>query len=236
MHMPAKQNEFLKTFRGVFYRTVEIYRDRFWTIAWILLFIYVPINALIEFSPWFRDPEDFDGMIQLAQLTGFYEILIGSFAMILLILLARNALSKKSATLSILVSKEFTISHYGRYVWTVLLKNIALAVLFVLLFVPGVVAGVFWLFAEPIAVLEGKGGLEAFRRSYRQLRGKWWQAFGMILLAIAVVLFPINVIAGLLASYSDLSAVRFLGSTLVDFGRAFFVIFVTVYYLQIQNS
>ncbi len=50
----------------------------------------------------------------------------------------------------------------------------------VLLFVPGVVVLVYFSVIVPVIVLEGHGMREAFKRSYRLVRGHFWPVFGIL--------------------------------------------------------
>ena len=104
----------------------------------------------------------------------------------------------------------------------VLLVNIVYAVIvgigFVLLFIPGVILGIYFTFAIAIVALR-KIDLPALQYSLNLVRGQWWRIFGILLglgIPIAAISYLINWLAGISAPYIGFGTIVFyiLGSVI----------------------
>jgi hypothetical protein len=80
-----------------------------------------------------------------------------------------------------------------------ILFGLALAIGFILLIIPGLIAMVIWSVVAPVTVLERPGPFAAFGRSRELVRGNGWQVFGVIVLVFLAVAV-ISIAAGLLAA------------------------------------
>jgi MFS family permease len=80
-----------------------------------------------------------------------------------------------------------------------LLYGIGVAIGFVLLIVPGLLALTFWAVAAPVTVLERPGVFAAFRRSRELVRGYGMAVFGTIVLVILIVI-TIGIVVGVVSS------------------------------------
>jgi MFS family permease len=89
----------------------------------------------------------------------------------------------------------------GPLVAVSLLYGVGVAVGFVLLVVPGLLALTFWAVAAPVTVLERPGVFAAFRRSRELVRGSGAAVFGTI-----VLVFLIVITVGVVASVASASA------------------------------
>lgn len=69
-----------------------------------------------------------------------------------------------------------------------LLAGLGIALGFVLLIIPGLFLLTIWSMIVPAIVLEGKSAGESFGRSRELVRGNGWSVFGVIVLAILVVI------------------------------------------------
>ena len=89
---------------------------------------------------------------------------------------------------------------------------VVVAIGFVLLFVPGVLAFVFLALAAPIVEIEGRGVRAALRRSVRLVRGRFW--------TVLAVLLPIELIGdGLTQLLTNLPHHLLGNSFLADWSR-----------------
>ena len=70
---------------------------------------------------------------------------------------------------------------YGRLIAIDVIYAVVVAIGFLLLFVPGVVAFVFLALAAPIVEIEGRGVRDALRRSVRLVRGRFWTVLAILL-------------------------------------------------------
>jgi hypothetical protein len=71
---------------------------------------------------------------------------------------------------------------------------LAISVGTILLIIPGIILGVFLLFAPWIVALRGQG-LQAFQDSIELVKGQWWRIFGMSL-GVTIPIYLINVNTG----------------------------------------
>jgi len=228
------------SFKNVIKTTWRIFKQHLKPIAAIVILVYLPINLFMEFSPLVKmDSYDIEALLQVVRFSGLYELIIGSFAAILLILLTKRAYDGQKTTFGDLWSKEFNIKIYGRYLWTTFFKNLLIGICLLLLIVPGIVFGVFWLFAEQIAVLGDEGGTRALKISQALVKDKWFQIFWLMLAGILAALLPVNILTLGLQMYVKHWSVNLATSFLVDFGQGFFIIYLTVIYLELikgQNA
>lgn len=68
------------------------------------------------------------------------------------------------------------------------LRSIAIAIGFVLLIVPGLILLTVWAVTAPAIVVERRGAIEAFGRSWELVRGQSWQVFGVLVVVFLLVL------------------------------------------------
>ncbi|MGA2927057.1 MAG: hypothetical protein ABSG43_13855 [Solirubrobacteraceae bacterium] len=110
-------------------------------------------------------------------------------------------------------SLRFAHQRLASLVWLSLLAAAALFAGFALFIVPGI-----WLLAAlspavPALMFERIGPLRALRRSLELVRGRWWATFGVIALALALVVgVPIllSIIFGAIESGAKISSVALL--------------------------
>jgi Uncharacterised protein family (UPF0259) len=106
-----------------------------------------------------------------------------------------------SAAITVAVS-EITLGHkprvaraYGRvldvigqFLWTYLLGTLILAIGFVLLVLPGIIALVLLMFSTVVVMLERRSGFDALRRSVALGKGYYWRNFGALVLSMVLIL------------------------------------------------
>lgn len=83
---------------------------------------------------------------------------------------------------------EATRRRLAPLLWVAIIGGIAAAVAFVVLIVPGIWLAVMWAVAVPAVMLEPVNGLQALARSAALVRGRWWATFGVLLLALVMLL------------------------------------------------
>ena len=71
---------------------------------------------------------------------------------------------------------------------SLLLASIAIAAGFVLCFIPGVVAYVWFCLTPAVVMIEGEGGVGALKRSYVTIKGYWNKAFFVVVLLAIIQL------------------------------------------------
>ncbi len=87
------------------------------------------------------------------------------------------------------------VPYFWRYLGLAILVGLVCAAGLVLFFIPGIIWGIWFAFSLIVLIAEGKGGIEAMKRSKELVKGYWWSVFSR-LVAFGVVAF----IASLLLS------------------------------------
>jgi hypothetical protein len=91
----------------------------------------------------------------------------------------------------------------GGLLWVAIIYGLLVSLGFIAFIVPGIWLAVAWSVAIPALMFEGVGGIEALRRSFRLVRGRWWQTFGALLVSVimlGVVLLVVGLVFGAIES------------------------------------
>jgi hypothetical protein len=113
-------------------------------------------------------------------------------------------------------SIAYAAGHLGSLVVLAVVAGVALAIGFVLLFIPGIFLTVAWCVAVPALVFEGTGPVRALNRSWQLVKGYWFATFAVLLLAVVIVIgvsFLLNAIIGGIESFGSVNAVLALAAT-----------------------
>lgn len=125
---------------------------------------------------------------------------------------------------------------WPRVFLTALLYGIFTFLLTLLLVIPGLIYGIFWMFAIPAVVLSGKKNNEALKYSHELLRGRWWQAFGrMIALSIPYFIIFMVLIALMGASFGANAIVQTIFMTIIEVLAVFASVFSVLYFLDLER-
>lgn len=76
-----------------------------------------------------------------------------------------------------------------------ILYGIGVGIGFILIIIPGLILMTLWSVGQPSIVVEGRGPIEAFGRSYRLVKGQGWTVFG-ILVCVFLIMIVAAIIAG----------------------------------------
>ena len=123
----------------------------------------------------------------------------------------------------------------GRVIGTGFLAFLAIFVGFLLLFIPGVILGVYLLLTMPIVIEENIGFRKAMRRSFNLVKGQWWYTLGAFLSVYFVIGLLSQVFSGLLSLLAVGSGVeegRIIGDLVGFFllSPFQFIVFTLLYY------
>jgi hypothetical protein len=115
------------------------------------------------------------------------------------------------ATIGDPVDVEASYRYGLKRLWSVILVSIlvglVVAVGFILLVIPGIIFLVFLSVSIPVLIVEGRRGTEAMGRSWNLVRGNFWHAFGVIVVAALIV----GIISGIIGAIGgDNWAVRWI--------------------------
>ncbi|HSI80849.1 MAG TPA: YciC family protein [Solirubrobacterales bacterium] len=87
------------------------------------------------------------------------------------------------------------------------LRSIAIAIGFVLLIIPGLILLTVWAVTAPAIVVERRGAVEAFGRSWELVRGQSWQVFGVLVVVFLLVIVVSATLAAIGAAIGTAGAV-----------------------------
>jgi hypothetical protein len=138
---------------------------------------------------------------------------IGALIAVLISAVLQAAILRAAAQATIGDPVDVEASYrYGlKRLWSVILVSIlvglVVAVGFILLVIPGIIFLVFLSVSIPVLIVEGRRGTEAMGRSWNLVRGNFWHAFGVILVAALIV----GIISGIIGAIGgDNWAVRWI--------------------------
>jgi hypothetical protein len=104
------------------------------------------------------------------------------------------------ATIGDPVDVEASYRYGLKRLWSVILVSIlvglVVAVGFILLVIPGIIFLVFLSVSIPVLIVEGRRGTEAMGRSWNLVKGNFWHAFGVIVVAALIV----GIISGIIGA------------------------------------
>jgi hypothetical protein len=138
---------------------------------------------------------------------------IGTLIAVLISAVLQAAILRAAAQATIGDPVDVEASYrYGlKRLWSVILVSIlvglVVAVGFILLVIPGIIFLVFLSVAIPVLIVEGRRGTEAMGRSWNLVKGNFWHAFGVIVVAALIV----GIISGIIGAIGgDNWAVRWI--------------------------
>ena len=105
-------------------------------------------------------------------------------AYVALVLFTANPSQYPTATSVYREAKKY----FFPYLWVAILTTLAVVAGFILLFVPGIIIGIWLMFSHFALLLEGKRGMEALKASKALVKGRWWPVFCRLLVFGALYL------------------------------------------------
>lgn len=203
-----------RTFTEILDASFRLYRENFIPFVGILSIVYVPVTlvliALIAtvFQPILemqaageqvRDPQEFLSKM-IGPIIAIYSAILVLYG--IAIPIASGALTR-AVGLRYLNEPVSIGKCYGhilrmvfKYIFTVFLAGLVIALGFPFYCVPGFLFAVFFAFSSQVCVMEGLGGTAAMGRSFELTKGYRWIVFGMWLLSIILPIF-LSMILGL---------------------------------------
>jgi hypothetical protein len=127
---------------------------------------------------------------------------IGTLIAVLISAVLQAAILRAAAQATIGDPVDVEASYrYGlKRLWSVILVSIlvglVVAVGFILLVIPGIIFLVFLSVSIPALIVEGRRGTEAMGRSWNLVKGNFWHAFGVIVVAALIV----GIISGIIGA------------------------------------
>ena len=84
-------------------------------------------------------------------------------------------------------SLAFVTRRLHSLIWITMLAGFLVVLGFAACIIPGIWLSVAWVVAVPALLTEDVRGLGALRRSFRLVRGRWWQSFALLLIGFVLV-------------------------------------------------
>ena len=98
---------------------------------------------------------------------------------------------------------------------------------FLLLFIPGLIVGIYLMLCPYVFIIEGGKGMNVLKRSWALVKGNWWEVFGRIILLNIAVMIIFSIFN---------SANNLLGSLFQSLCMPFSMIFMYLIYLELKKS
>ncbi|HEX9966973.1 MAG TPA: YciC family protein [Solirubrobacterales bacterium] len=118
-----------------------------------------------------------------------------------------------------------------------ILYAIGVGIGFLLLVVPGLFLLTFWSLGPPAIVVERVGPIEAFRRSWRLVKGEGWSVFATLLVVLLIVL-GVGIVLGIVAAaIGDSDAAAYVASIIANAVTApIFALAVSIMYFDLGGG
>lgn len=218
------------------------YFEQNWkTILFIILIIYIPINIIVTLTSIHTNYADFGSVSGGMRLYQLLQAVIGIIATMAIALVVKSNIDGN--TLSLKESLKKAARLWPKAFSTNILLAICLIGLTLLLIVPGLIFGIYWMFSLYAVIFHDKIGTKAFGYSKSVVKGRWWKVLGYsivfgILMVIASLVIGLitGLISGLIPTIAGSSIVEIVLTTGGDFVLAFFTVVSTVFFLNFDKT
>lgn len=165
--------------------TFDLYKEHFLLLVSLTGVVYIPLAILQALGQLSRDPLAVSLVEGIAFLVGLFVALFVSGAMAKAV---SDVYLGKEATFG--ESYGYVLRRWRPYLWTNLLVFVLTLLGLMACAIPGIVIGIYLIFATQVFVIEGRAGWAAVTRSHELVTGYWWRTLALLLL--------IGIIAGVL--------------------------------------
>ncbi len=140
-------------------------------------------------------------IITLAALAIFVFFILSSIAHI------KIALSEEKEVMTFEKALKFAKKNFWGYLGLAIVMNILLALLFLLLIIPGIIFLVYWILAPYILLNEKKTISESLQESKKRVKDKWWPVFLHLLGVYLIIMCATGLITSILPLLGNLFSV-----------------------------
>lgn len=155
-------------------------KNNYQSLLLFAVIIFFPVNLIFSLLP--------QNLSLINTINSFVSILTQILSTLAVAVFIKAKLDNKS--LSLKEAMNSALSNFGRGITTNLLSFIVLILLFIALIIPGIIFGIYWIFAGYALALHGKSNMEALRYSKTIVQNRWWRTFGYS--AVFFILFVIG--------------------------------------------
>ncbi len=167
--------------------TWRSYKERFSVYGEIILFPAV-ITAVGNMMIAQRNLVVVAALGGLVSLIGFIAFIFGGIALLLAVIKGTDVKE----------SYRQSVALFWPFVWVSILGVVVTIGGFIMLIVPGIMMGIWFLFSRYLVITEGRRGLDALVQSREYARGYWFALFGRMLLMGIVIAVLSAIVSGLL--------------------------------------
>lgn len=174
--------------RSLFGESWKLYRERIGVLTKIML---LPVAFLVA-----GDLLELFAPSGLASLPTFIGTMISLLSYLALIFILQERVQFGEAY-------RMAWKKIWSYGWLTILSGFVILGGFVMLFIPGIIFSIWFVFAIYVFAIEGEKGMNALLRSREYVRGYWWQVFGrqiVLILAALAALLGLGFIGAILAA------------------------------------
>ncbi len=222
------------------------FKENFQLILWVTLIVHLPINTLVAFFPIdkFMKAKGFlPGFKLYLGVSQLIEGLIGIIAVMAIAYIVKAGVDGQVIGLGQALKKS--LSKWLAVIGTNIMLSIFLFGLTLLLIVPGIIYGVYWVFSLYAVVFQNKFGKDAMNYSKAIVKDRWWRvigyslviglitvtmmlSLGFILRAFSSFILPDNF------SFNIISSI--ISDTVIDFVSTFFTVGSVIFFINFDST
>lgn len=208
------------------------YRKHFKSILPIFLIVYVPINIALSFVPvdYLIENHGLDGFRLYMKLIELTEFFIGVLATMSLARLIKSSLIGSPVTWQ--AALHHAGSRWAASIGTGLLAGVIVLGLLLLLIVPGVIWGLYYVFFVYVVALRGLSGKAALDYSKGIVKGQWWRVLGYLAVIQVLALAASLAVTSPFFFMPEGRIIEILSNTLSDIVSALFLAMTAVFFLN----
>lgn len=206
----------------------QVYWANFSNILLVVLCVYIPINIVTSFIPAGEPGSSLSRLY--SDIGQLINSLFGLLATIGIAYIVEQAIGGEKIGWTIALKHGF--SRWGSAIGTSFVAGIILLGLTLLLIVPGIIWGVYYLFFVYVVALRMIGGKTALDYSKDLVKGQWWRVAGISLLIgilSFLVIFIITIPFALLPTHQIMNIIS---NTINDVLSALFIVMMLVFFLN----
>lgn len=221
----------------LFHFSWKIYNRHFPAIMLLSLLAYLPASIIIHLVPFGFVETLFPGEMS-QNFVNVAKSLVEAFFQLLLTLSLVNYMNNDISghKTAVLDSAGFALSFWPKAILTGLLLMIFLMGLTLLLILPAIIFGVFWIFAIAVIARYGVWGVKSLEYSRRIVKGRWLKVFGYSLLIVILQTFLFMIAATLLAPLPDMPALGIITDTALRMLFSYFLVFTSLIFLNFDEN
>lgn len=228
-------------------RTWELFSKNFKLVLTAVLVIAIPLRLISTYfvskqvnkigTDFWTNPSEafsnFGSMFGQALLTGIISAIGATLISLMIAWIVKTKITGGQVDFSAVWQKA--LSRLPQAIITTIIMGILLAVLFMLLIVPGVIFLVFWAFAIYAVILNDKSGMDALKYSKSIVSGKWGIVFLYLLVIGILMAIVTSIINGIIGAGGDNYLIVFLQGIVGDAVNAFFMIASVLLFLNLES-